>query len=257
MTALLRALRAEALKIKRTLALWLVLIGPLSVVAFATLIFMQSSQFINSDTNPWQMIGNNSFGMWAILALPLFIALETALLGQLEHGNAGWKQIFAQPNPRWATYIAKQAITLGVIGLSQIALIVEVILAVVLMRALNVHPDVNYGTPIPWAAFARAGLFSYVAAWLIIAIHTWVGLRWPNFAVAIAAGVVASVAGFMAANGELGWYFPWSIAALSSSAGLRPEIDAHLLPVALTISIVGTLIVSVLGSWDVTRQDAL
>ena len=36
MTALLRALRAEALKIRRTLALWLVLIGPLSVVAFAT-----------------------------------------------------------------------------------------------------------------------------------------------------------------------------------------------------------------------------
>lgn len=257
MTPLLFALRAEMLKIKRTLALWLVVIGPLAVVIFATLLFVQARQFVDSETNPWLMIGNNSFGMWAVLAMPLFIALETALLGQLEHGNGGWKRIFAQPNPRWATYFAKQVVTLGVIGLSQIALIAEILLAVLLMRALNVHPIVNYDVPIPWGALAKAGLFSYVAAWLMIAIHTWVGLRWHNFAVAIAVGVIAAVAGFMAVNSELGWYFPWSMAALSSTAALRPEVDAQLLPLALMLSIAGTLIVSLLGNWDVTRQDVL
>ena len=49
----------------------------------------------------------NVLNLWAILALPLFITLETALLAQTEHSEKHWKHLFALAVPRWVYYAAK------------------------------------------------------------------------------------------------------------------------------------------------------
>ncbi|MCL4248475.1 MAG: ABC transporter permease [Anaerolineae bacterium] len=260
MAALVRALNAERLKMKRSLAWWLVAIGPLAVVAMVALMYIQrpgSGMWKEYADNPWMALATTALGVWSMMFVLLFIALQTALLGNLEQRSDGWKQIFTLPNPRWATYIAKQVIVLVMIGLSTAILLAGVFGVGVLLRALNVHPEQNFAAPIDWSLLLRAGLLSYVGSWLIIAIHTWVGLRWRSFAAASVVGIVATIFAIFALNSDLGWYFPWGMPGMAGFSALDSSTDASLLPLTLALSVAGAAVVTLFGAWDVTRRDVL
>jgi hypothetical protein len=124
MNVLSRALNAESLKIKRTLALWLALLTPAALVFLEVAAATQrQGNLLQADVNHWQYMFEHMLSIWVILILPLFITLETALLGQLEHGNHTWKLTHTQPIPRWATMAAKQIWGLGLVTLGMLALI--------------------------------------------------------------------------------------------------------------------------------------
>ncbi len=121
MIALGRALNAETLKLKRTLAVWLALFAPLGIAALTVLLYVQrADDMINEKVTAWYGFVQQNAALWLLLMLPLFVTLETALLTQMEHGHQTWKQLYALPLPRWAVYAAKQFATLIVIGLSQV-----------------------------------------------------------------------------------------------------------------------------------------
>ena len=122
--AILRALYAEQLKVKRTLALWLVPLAPLVIIALQMAIVLQRPEYYRQKdpTSAWIDYGGQTVFLWAILMLPLFITLETALLANLEHGNGQWKHLFALPIPRNAIYAAKQVSSMVIIGLSSLVL---------------------------------------------------------------------------------------------------------------------------------------
>ena len=110
MTYLLRALSAEILKTKRTLAFWMTLVTPAVVCILQLLMLLcWTGQYGAELGDAWIASSQNTYALWAILALPLFITLETALLAQTEHSEKHWKHLFAQPIPRWAAYAAKWA----------------------------------------------------------------------------------------------------------------------------------------------------
>jgi len=259
MTALVRALNAERLKMKRSLAWWLVALGPLAVTAIVTLMYLQRPTNM-SDTyvdNPWMSLATNGLSIWSALFVLLFIPLQTALLGNLEHRSEGWKQIFALPNPRWATYIAKQMIVLAMIAVSTLILLASALGAALLLGAANLLPDQNFSAPIDVFVLLRAGFLGFVSAWLIIALHTWIALRWRSFAVASVVGIVATMGAIFAFNSDSGWYFPWAMPGLVNFAALGDGTGASTLPLILTVSIVGALVVTLFGAWDVTRRDVL
>ena len=109
MTALVRALRAETLKMKRTLALWLAIIAPLGMVGLQLIGALQrGEQYVRQFENVWVRFGQEMFVFFGFLIVPLFVALETALLGGLEHRSDQWKHLYALPLPRWTVYAAKQ-----------------------------------------------------------------------------------------------------------------------------------------------------
>jgi lantibiotic transport system permease protein len=65
-----------------------------------------------------------------VLALPLFITLEVALLAGLEHGQDHWKDLFVLPIPRWTIYTAKLATAALLLALSLVLLGVGVLVAI-------------------------------------------------------------------------------------------------------------------------------
>lgn len=253
MKYLMIALGIEVLKLKRTLVLALVLVAPavVGLLEFAQILERArlGTSMIDDD---WTNLTQNALLLWNLMVLPLFITLQSALLAGLEHTSKGWKRMFSAPVPRAAEYAAKQIVALGVIGLSTAALVA---LTVVIGLALGaIWPQLPLtAEAIPWRLMLTAAARSYLACWLLIALHTWIAGRWPSFAVAATIGVVATVAGIMVFNSRYGPYYPWTIPWLVGHA----VYEEGGMQVAFLMGLLGAPVVALLGCWDVTHRDAL
>lgn len=246
---LVRALSAETLKLKRTLALWLALIAPLLIIGLQCLVMLRPEFTIEAGIDPWEGFSQGTTTLWGILMLPLFVTLQTALLANLEHGEKTWKQLYAMPIPRWTIYASKLIVNLGIIGLSTLVLWLGQIGAGVTLGFIK--PSLHFAEwPIPWLFVLNLVSLMYLAVWLIIAIHTWVSLRWHSFALASSVGVAATVSSIVIIGSKWSAYYPWT--QVINIIGEQPNI-----PLAITVGVVGCLIVGIAGGWDVVRRDVL
>jgi hypothetical protein len=248
MKTLARAIASELLKLKRTLALWMVFVAPLVVV---TLEFLLILQHISKRRIPdgWQLVTGGTYGFYAVGMLPLFITLETALLAGLEHNAKAWKQIFALAVPRSAIYTAKMLVATALIGASCIVLFAGTIASGYALSALL--PNANFTSGPQWEELVSGAASMFLASWLIIALHSWVALRWQSFAFASGFGMSATVGVALISNSERFWkFYPWSLPVHAS----LPNSNTLL---ALTLGAFGGLVVAIAGSWDLARRDVI
>lgn len=258
MGTLLRAINAERLKLKRSLAWRLVFIGPLVMVGLAVASFMQNPHETLLGTyggNPWMTLGINSLGPWVVMLLSLFITLETALLGRLEDRANGWRRNYALGCPRWAIYLAKQLLAYEMLAASTVVLLLGAMLAGVILNRLDLFPGINFSAPVDWNVLLGAYGLSFVGSLLIIALHTWVGIR-SNFALASVVGIVAGMAGLMVNRFDFAWFYPWATPALSALTVLGSNvINADLLPAGLALNVLGAVVLTGWGIRNIGRRD--
>jgi hypothetical protein len=251
--AVVRAISAEWLKMRRTLALWLAPLAPLVIVALQVAVVLQRESYFRTQelADTWLYYGTQTVWIWTMLMLPLFITLETALLGNLEHSNQQWKHLFALPIPRGAIYAAKQLSSMVLIGVSMASLFLLLVLSGWGLRL--VAPGLGFEQPVPWLELLKHVGLAYLASWLIISIHTWIGLRWHSFVVASATGIVAMVVAVLVLQSDLGPWYPWTLSGMvlhSLEEGLPYATQ-------LLLGSLGGLVVAVVGGWDVVRRDVL
>ena len=86
--ALWNALRAEVLKSRRSLALWMAILAPLLIEVLDFILYFQRGYIRTNIENAWLWLGQSTLSYWSLLMLPLFVALETALLSNVEHANS-------------------------------------------------------------------------------------------------------------------------------------------------------------------------
>jgi hypothetical protein len=264
MKFVVRALHAELLKAKRTLAFWLALIAPLVVIALQVVMIWERREYYL--THPlarpaWFEYGAQTTVLWGLLMLPLFVTLETALVAQWEHQGGQWKHLFALPIPRWALYAAKQVGGMALIGLSIAALIGLIVASGWGLRLLI--PGLGFEATVPWAAFAKYGLTMFLGSWLAIAIQTWVAQRWPSFAVASGVGIALTITGAVVIQSDWASLYPYTLPVIVAN-GFAGEAMRSLngftegLPWAqLLLGSVGGVAAAILGGWQVTRRDVL
>jgi hypothetical protein len=251
-TYLRRALSAETLKLKRTLAVWMVLIAPSVVVALNFVMLLdRGAQYLTEADSAWLSVAQNVLLFWALLMLPLFITLETALLGSVDHNSQQWKHLYALPIPRWAIYTAKSIIALILIGASTLVLWGETIAAGLLLRALK--PEIALGLPVPAGELLQPMLLTFLIAWCIIAVHLFVALRWQSFTFAIGFGIATAVINFMVIQSDK-WskFFPW---AWPGYAIIKEGAD--FLPLALALGLIGGISLGLIGMWIVSRREVV
>jgi hypothetical protein len=214
MIALARALSAEALKLRGTLALWMCLIAPAVVVGLYTLQMLvmriPASRPVPPPDQAWLMFSKAVFGLWCFLMLPLFVTLEAALLAGLEHADRQWKHLLALPLPRGVHYLAKLAALAALLALAFAALVA---LVPVGMQVLALaRPRLGIAGPPPWDFMLRTAGACYLASLLMVSLHTWLAVRWSSFTVAVSAGMSATVMGFLIGQSErYGHWYPWSM----------------------------------------------
>jgi CubicO group peptidase (beta-lactamase class C family) len=249
MNFLFLALHAEVLKLKRTLAVRMIFVAPLLVALLQFFIGLNQRR-IAPGFKMWEAVFQNSLSVWAIFMLPLLITLETALLAGIEHGEKQWKHLLALPVPRSTVYAAKLLVALALALASTLVLCALLVLTGYGLLALRPEFGQAGGPDYGWL-FQHAGRV-WLAAWLIVALHTWIGIRWASFTVALGAGVAGTFFALFAAGARIGKYYPWLLPAnaLNLIGGERRG------PVALLLGGVGGLIVAALGALDFARRDA-
>jgi lantibiotic transport system permease protein len=252
---LLRALHAEALKMKRTIALKMVVLSPAVIVVLIVFVASQapfSMLRLNGIGNAWMVLVRRNLMPWALLMLPLFIALETALVAGLDHSENQWKSLLARPVPRWTLYVAKLIVVTAMLAAATLTLLCGILLGGAILS--RVQSEVVFGFPVPWAAIFGQGAQIAGLSFLALTIQHWVSLRWRSFSVAVGTGIVATVVGFftVAVGRQLGdWphYFPWALPMLVVAR------QPHNLDTVLCISFALGLIVSAAGCLDFCRRE--
>jgi hypothetical protein len=252
MNALARALWAETLKLRGTLALWMCLIAPATVVALYVLqlTFMDYSQrspFPPADA--WRMFTQSVLALWTILMLPLFVTLESALLAGLEHANQQWKHLLALPLPRGVHYLAKLLALVALVALAMAALSLLIPLGGWALTQLQ--PGFGISGPVPWGFLLPKVAMIFAAALLMVALQTWVAIRWRSFTIAVATGMTATVMGsLIGQSARFGHYYPWTM-PMQILAREGRHIDF-----VLVAGTCGALVVTTLALWDFLRRES-
>jgi lantibiotic transport system permease protein len=252
---LIRALNAETLKLKRTIAVKMVFLAPFAILAL-TLFMASQAPFStlqrNGTTNAWNSLTRVNLQFWALLMLPLYCTLQTALLADLDHSENQWKALLARPVPKWTHWIAKL-----IVAMTMVAGSAAILAAGILIEGIALHlydPKLGFGQPAPIVRVVQLTAQATGLAILPLVIQHWVSLRWRSFSVAVGFGMAAMIAGFamLISAGPYGaWpkYFPWSLPMLVLAR--NPENIA----VALGVSFVIAVGAGVLACSDFCRRE--
>lgn len=212
MKFLLRALHAESLKLRGTLALRMCLVTP-AVVALLCVVQVGLAEMKGQQTTPgeaWRFYAGASFALWTFLMVPLLVTLEAALLAGLEHGDRQWKHLLALPIPRHTHYLAKCLALAALLLVSGIAFVALIALGGWLL--MLVRPQTGLAGAPPWSFLFGRSLGIVVASLFMAAVQLWVSIRWRSFTVAVATGMSATVVGFLVGqSARFGHWFPWSM----------------------------------------------
>jgi len=245
---LLRALHAEALKLKHTLAFRMVFVAPLLVATLQFFIAWNQKR-VPADFKFWDTMSQNGFSVWAIFMLPLLITLETALLNGLEHSEKQWKHLFALPVPRYAIYAAKLLMAQALVLLSSLVLSALIVLTGFALMRLRAEYGIA-GAP-PYGSIVKSALLVWLASGLIIAIHTWISARWASFTLALGAGIGGTFFALFAASANVGKFYPWLLPV--NAIGLIQGGDRF--KWAMWLGCAGGVVAAVLGCLEFIRAD--
>jgi hypothetical protein len=243
----------EAIKIRRTLALWLVVVAP--ALAFTMVLILlfnrNSSSPIEDATTMWRSLLGTAWGFWLGLVTPILISFETASLANLEHGGNHWKQLFAFPIPRWSVYATKMVFCGLLVGASFLVVVLGFIGDGLIFGAVRGLP---LASAIPWGEILHLAGKAYVASWLVIAIQSWLSARFFGIATPAGLGFAALVIGFGllgVPGGHFSWWYPWTLPLRTLSGGPR---DLHDTVWPAVFGCAGGVLVGALACWDLARR---
>lgn len=216
----LRCLAVEPLKLKRSLAPVLAVVLPAipgSLQLLGTLQNGAGRPSANVDPAGWFLHG--AFAIWCFLLLPLYVALQCSLVAGVEHQSQGWRQVLTLPVPRSSVFLAKFLTHLALLAGGFAVLLAGTYLA--LRAAATLRPDVGLEVPFPWIDAYRLTALTFLASLFLLAVHSFVALRWASFALNIALAIVGVVMALALSDTRLIWLYPWSlpVAVQGSVAG--------------------------------------
>jgi ABC-2 type transport system permease protein len=264
MKDLVRAVRVELLKLRRTLALWASLLIPLAVIAMTTAVNLsreRGTKFVLDEPNGWDsLMLDLTLVLWCFVVLPLFVTLETALLAGIEHRENTWKHLFALPIPRWTIYVAKLLVGFSLVCVTSIVLAAGTCMQGWIL--LTLRPDLGLSAPIPWDLILWRS-FSFVPpVLLMLAIQTWVAVRWRSFTIPMGLGISCTAITIMLLRTiknhmstpygpHLASYFPWSLPYVV----IAPGATTNLRETAFLFGVLGGILASLLSCWEIVRRD--
>lgn len=243
-----RVLSTECLKLKRTLALWMVFVSPLVMVLLQFAIsYKRAPSFILDAKDAWPPMVHQTVEVWTLLMMPMFVTLETSLLAGLENTGKNWKSLLALPAPRWTVYVSKLVVTITLLWAAHAVLVAGTIGSGLLLKL--VQPNLNLGR-MSLSPFVMPMMRVSLSALLAVAIQHWVSLRWHSYTVAMGFGMCAMIVGVFAVQSPVfGSWFPWSLpirAVLDGAAGLD-RITA--------VAVAGALVAATIGCWEFVKRE--
>jgi lantibiotic transport system permease protein len=208
----IHSFQSELLKTKRSLALWIVIIGGFFTPAIVTIIRLVQYKTLPtvyaSDTF-WMQLWQNSWESMAIFMLPMGVVLATSLITQIEYKNNTWKQLHTTPLSLTTIFFSK--LTVIVVMMFQFFVLFNMgiyLSAVIPYLLIGGVPYPN--SPFPYLYFLEQNIFYFIDCLPIIALQYLISLKFKNFLVPVGAGFVFWVGALASLPWKYGYLIPYT-----------------------------------------------
>src|SRR5688572_8894618 len=182
--------QSEWLKKKRSLAVWLVVIGSLFTPAISLLIAVTHRDGLAkkyADPNFWTNYYNQCWQPMSFMLLPLGIVLATSLVTQLEFKNNTWKQLHASPQSLTTIFFSKFAVML--VMMIQLFLLFNIFVYTTALIPPAIFSEVPFSKePLLFSQILQNNARIFLDCLPILAIQYQLGLQFKNFMVPVGAG---------------------------------------------------------------------
>ena len=238
-----RLIQIELLKVKRSLALLMMLACPLMV---SLLCFSVQLKTNKTGVIPWTMYWAGTTAIWGYFMLPLYLALMTGLLNGNEHKHATWRLMLTLPITPRQLFLAKFVLALLFLIGANLVLLLSCLLSILVFGVLSYPLDGAFD----FRFFHFLWCASLSALPILIWQH-WMSWRVQNIVAPLAIGVVATMGILQIGRSEKWIYYPWSyvMAALNGSS------SAMQMQAILLASILALLSLGIFTFW-VGRQES-
>jgi hypothetical protein len=245
MTTFIQSFQSEWLKLRRSLALWMVIIGGFftpAIIIVARLIKYAQLPELYAAEDFWTLLWKNSWESMAIFFLPLGAILSTSLIAQLEYKNNTWKQLHTLPLSYTTIFFAKLAVILVLMALFFVLFNVGIYLAAVIPYLL-VSGTPYPAQPLPYSSFMRANALYFIDTLPIVALQYLIALRFKNFLVPVGLGFVFWVGSLAALSWSYGYFIPYTypmynyLASGVQTKAVLPTVNIHLYAIAYFVAI--------------------
>jgi ABC-2 type transport system permease protein len=238
------ALAVEFTKLRRSLALVLVVVAPALIAVFLFFNMLRGAHGL-----PWSLVLQTSAAIWAFFMLPMSVTALTALVAHTEHGPRAWDTLRALPMPRWYLYAAKAVSVLALVLAMSALLAIFSTAAITAAGALK--PAVAATGAADFAEYLDLLGRIFLSAGLLVAVQLWIALRYSSFVPALATGIGGTFFAVVASSAKIGVVLPWQIPINQ----LASDPDRALL--ALAIGAVGGGAAFVAMLWRLSRREVL
>ena len=222
------SLHSEISKTKRTAAVYFTLIGA-AVIPFIFLINALTHGLPEEDRSskdPLTAIFKMSSEMTGLVIFPLFVVLICTLLPQIEYRNNAWKQVLTSPQTKVDVFMAKflniQLLMLTFLVASHFFMwVVAIAIHFIIPRLNLLHQPLNGHRVL------LNNINSYLTTLAVSAIQFWIGLRFKNFLIPIAIGIVLWITGMMMKyeyHSDFTVYFPYSFPSFTFHAANKSQL---------------------------------
>lgn len=217
---MLKLLSVELLKIRRSLALLVMLVIPLVVVVLNLLVMIRQHELHAITAPDWQFYWDGSSGLWSNFMLPLYVALITGLLNGQEHRNHTWRMMLTLPVSQLQLFVVKGFLAwLFVVGATAIMAMGAMLgAALLVLSGATAHGAVDFAM-LPFIAKLA------VTCLPVVAIQHAVSWRFQNIVLPMAVGVSATMGITQIGSSSFWIYYPWaySLMAIDGSAGAQQQ----------------------------------
>lgn len=201
---MLRVLAAEALKLRRSLALLVVGVAPAAVALIAT-----SALLTRDDGVRWERYLDEGLAMWSFFMLPLSVTALTLLLAQLEHGARMWGHLLVQPVGRCMLLLAKLMVGAVLLIAMQVIMPLGMFAGGFAVDALCGGAKLTGDTEID--DMARGMAWMTLGALPLLVLQLWLAVVVRSFIAPLAVGIVGTFVVLVATAAGVEMYLPWGL----------------------------------------------
>ena len=244
---LIKLFRIELLKIRRSLALLMLIACPLMVVVLVFGVGLRQTDAVDFSQKTWFSIWQTSTAIWCYFMLPLYIALITGLLNGNEHKNQTWRLMLSLPISSRQLYFVKALLAWTFVIGANLLLVIYILLAALALGLLGYPMQGAFEFPIGYAVAGTS-----LACLPVLIIQHAISWRFSNIVFPLATGVIATMGIVQLGSSEYWIYYPWSYILMAVNAS-APEMQQQALLLAAGL---GTVLFVLSGYWLGKREVA-
>lgn len=194
-------MRAELMKLKQSRIAFPVVLAPLLIVLLQLAnFFVRYDSVVKPGADPWTIFIAQHLSMWALLTLPILVAILSGMVVSIENTNNSWKYMFSLPFKRGYLYFVKVALVLFFIIISSVILGIGMIASAML---LNLSGAVPVDDLVKTIGAALLGTFA------VLAVQFWLSIRFKNSGIPLGVAICATVAAIFFVQSTFTHWLPW------------------------------------------------